>query len=39
MENLNELGLVEMRKTELNEVEGGWYQAALAITGAVIYHL
>ena len=34
---LNEMGLIELKADETQEVNGGWWQAALAITGAVIY--
>ena len=35
--NLENLNLVELNAQEVQEVEGGWWQAALSILGAAIY--
>lgn len=34
---LEGFGLVEMEKENMANMNGGWFQAALAITGAAIY--
>ncbi len=35
--NLENLNLVELNAQEVQEVNGGWWQGALAALGAVIY--
>lgn len=39
MENLNEVGLIPLEKTQQAEIEGGWYQfVAIGMTVAGAYY-